>query len=65
MKTCFVTNCYFVNIRTSPNSNSTGTIITSLPFGHECTSIDETDRWWKVKTEVDDVPIEGFINSNF
>lgn len=65
MKTCFVTNCYFVNLREVPNSNSSSTIITDLPYGHECTSIDESGEWWYVKTEKEDVRIQGYIKSDY
>lgn len=65
MRTCFVTDCYFVNLRSVPNANSSSSILATLPFGHECTSMDESDQWWHLKTEVDNVPIEGYINSDY
>lgn len=65
MKTCFVTNCYWVNLRSTPNSNSPNTVITALAANHECTLIDDSGGWWKVKTEVDNRPLEGYIRSTY
>jgi|GEM_PF-3375443 len=65
MKTCFVTNCYWVNFRSVPNANTNNTIIAAIPYRHECTSLDESDTWWKIKTEINNVPLVGYIHSDY
>lgn len=65
MTPCFVTDCYWVNLRSAPNPNDLTTIIAALPYSHECTLLNDSNTWWHVKTEVDDVPLEGFVHSRY
>lgn len=64
-KSCFVTNTDAVNFRSTENYPSTTNIIGQLYAGHECTSLDESGTWWRVKTEIENVPYEGFIHSHY
>ncbi len=63
----FLVNNESLNLRSAPDPSDATNIIATLPLNHEVTKLAESnvEKWWKVRTTIEGVTKEGFVNRKF